>query len=48
MTILSNRVRRITIIDITLAAQQRLKFDPNPIVKPMMNRPDLNLDDMLS
>lgn len=34
------------ILDITLAAQ-RLNFDPNPIVKPMMNRPDLNLDDML-
>ena len=34
------------ILDITLAAQ-RLKFDPNPIVKPMMKRPDLNLDDML-
>ena len=34
------------ILDITLASQ-RLKFDPNPIVKPMMNRPDLNLDDML-
>lgn len=34
------------ILDITLAAQ-RLKFDPNPIVKPMMKRPDLDLDDML-
>ncbi len=34
------------ILDITLAAQ-RLKFDPNPIVKPMMNQPNLNLDDML-
>lgn len=34
------------ILDITLAAQ-RLKFDPNPIVKPMMKQPDLNLDDML-
>ncbi|MCJ7802250.1 MAG: hypothetical protein MUP82_07835 [Candidatus Marinimicrobia bacterium] len=34
------------ILDITLAGQ-RLKFDPNPVVKPMLNRPDLNLDDML-
>ncbi|MCK4903292.1 MAG: TrmB family transcriptional regulator [Candidatus Marinimicrobia bacterium] len=34
------------LLDITLAAQ-RLKFDPNPIVKPMMKQPDLNLDDML-
>lgn len=34
------------ILDITLAAQ-RLKFDPNPIVKPMMKRADLNFDDML-
>ena len=34
------------ILDITLAAQ-RLKFNPNPIVKPMMKQPDLNLDDML-
>ena len=34
------------ILDITLAAQ-RLNFDPNPAVKQMMKRPDLNLDDML-
>ena len=34
------------ILDITLAAQ-RLKFDPNPIFKSMMKRPDLNLNDML-
>jgi sugar-specific transcriptional regulator TrmB len=34
------------ILDITLAAQ-RLNFDPNPIVKPMMKRPDLDLDEML-
>ncbi len=34
------------ILDITLAAQ-RLNFDPNPIVKPLMKRPDINLDDML-
>ena len=34
------------ILDVTLAAQ-RLKFDPNPIVKLLMKRPELNLDDML-
>jgi len=34
------------ILDITLAAQ-RLEFDPNPLVKPMMKRPDLDLDEML-
>ncbi len=35
------------ILDITLAAQ-RLKFDPNiQLLKPMMNQPNLNLDDML-
>jgi len=34
------------ILDVTLAAQ-RLKFDPNPIVKLLMKRPKPNLDDML-
>lgn len=34
------------ILDITLAGQ-RLKFDPNPIVKKMMKRPDLDLDEIL-
>lgn len=34
------------ILDVTLAGQ-RLKFDPNPIVKLMMKRPDLDLDNML-
>jgi hypothetical protein len=34
------------ILDVTLAGQ-RLKFDPNPMVKLMMKRPDLDLEDML-
>lgn len=34
------------ILDVTLAGQ-RLQFDPNPVVKMMMKRPELNLDDML-
>ncbi len=34
------------ILDVTLAGQ-RMQFDPNPLVQPMMKRPDLNLDDML-
>lgn len=34
------------ILDVTLAGQ-RLNFDPNPIVKLMMKRPDLDLDEML-
>jgi len=34
------------ILDITLAGQ-RLNFDPNPIVRRVMNRPDLQLDSLL-
>lgn len=34
------------ILDITLAGQ-RLNFDPNPIVKKIMRRPDIQLDSLL-
>jgi hypothetical protein len=34
------------ILDITLAGQ-RLGFDPNPIVKRIMKRPDLDLDRLI-
>jgi hypothetical protein len=34
------------ILDITLAGQ-RLNFDPNPIVKRIMKRPDLHLDRLI-
>jgi len=34
------------ILDITLAGQ-RLNFDPNPIVKKIMRRPDIHLDSLL-
>ncbi len=35
------------ILDITLAGQ-RLDFDPNPIVKKIMRRPDIRLDSLLA
>ena len=35
------------ILDITLAGQ-RLDFDPNPIVKKIMRRPDIHLDSLLA
>jgi sugar-specific transcriptional regulator TrmB len=34
------------VLDITLAGQ-RLKFDPNPIVKRILKNPDLNLDHLI-
>jgi sugar-specific transcriptional regulator TrmB len=35
------------ILDITLAGQ-RLNFDPNPIVKQMMSKPDIHLENLLA
>jgi hypothetical protein len=35
------------ILDITLAGQ-RLNFDPNPIVKQMMSKPDIHLENLIA